>query len=72
MYSCEKLAKGRKSRFETQERSFNQYQNVQRFKRESSDKTRYEYNFADTRKYHVQIALYEDRPRSLIYRPRKK
>ena len=60
MYSCEKLAKGGKSRFESDERkhhiSLNPIKNIK-------VNSKFEYDFANPRKYSVKIALYEDRPR---------
>lgn len=72
MYSCEKLAKGNPNRFDSNERISSEYLRIQRNKLLSKANSKYEYNFADARKYHVNISLYEERPRGLIYRTRKK
>ena len=68
MYSCEKLAKGGKSRFDSDERKHHISQEPQTYKIE---KNKFEYNFADPRKYRVQIELYEDRPRGRVLSKRK-
>lgn len=65
MYSCEKLAKGRKSRFESSNRRTFKFQNTPKVK-QNIVRNKYEYNFADPRKYSVQIELYEDRPRGCV------
>ena len=65
MYSCEKLAKGRKSRFESSNRRNFKFQNTPKVK-QNIVRNKYEYNFADPRKYSVQIELYEDRPRGRV------
>lgn len=72
MYSCEKLAKGRKSKFDSDDRNVHHHCPSSRIGEVVSERNKYEFNFADTRKYHVQIALYEDRPRGLTYRLRRK
>lgn len=68
MYSCEKLAKGGKSRFESDERKhhipLNPIKNIK-------VNSKFEYDFANPRKYSVQISLYEDRPRSRVLSKRK-
>ncbi len=71
MYSCEKLAKGVINRFDSDKRISSEYLRIQRNKLLSDAKSKYEHNFADTRKYHVNISLYEERPRGLIYRLKK-
>ncbi len=68
MYSCEKLAKGISKRFDSKERISSEYLRIQRNKLLGFKSGKYDYNFADPRKYHVQIELYEDRPRGLIRR----
>ena len=54
MYSCEKLAKGRKSRFESSNRRTCKFQRTPKVE-QNIVRNKYEYNFADPRKYSVQI-----------------
>ena len=68
MYNCEKLAKGGKSRFNSDERKHCIYQEPENYKIE---KNKFEYIFGDPRKYRIQIELYEDRPRGRILSKRK-
>lgn len=72
MYSCEKLARGKKTRFDSDERCIQHHSFDPKTRQASLEENKYEYNFADARKYRVQIALYEDRHRGLTYRLRKK
>ena len=71
MYSCEKLAKGVINRYDSDRRISSEYLKIQKNKLLNIASSKYEHNFADTRKYRVNISLYEERPRSLIYRIKK-
>ena len=68
MYSCEKLARGGKSRFASDERKHHISHSPLKNK---TEKNKFEYNFADPRKYSVQIELYEDRPRARVLSKRR-
>lgn len=69
MYSCEKLARGGKRRIEYDESKHHIYHDPLINKQVNS---KYEYNFADPRKYAVQIELYEDRHRCRVLSKRRK
>jgi len=76
MYSCEKLARGRRSQLtQYEDRKFKtkiSSETLPIIDQEDINRNKYQYNFADPRKYAVQIEQYEDRPRGRIYRSRKR
>ena len=68
MYSCERLPKGIGKGLSENTETINRCSEIVRrnFQSAISQKNKYENNFADPRKYLVQISLYEERPRGCM------
>lgn len=67
MYSCEKLAKCIGKDLSKDTKAINRSCEIARRDIQSArSQNKYENNFADPRKYRVQISLYEERPRGCM------